>query len=244
MPGGCGCDEEACEYSRVRDSFQIECLAELPPSHEPVTPELIWDLLAGHKLPTCPPCPEDPWVVLARVTLPAALSTPLAATMIDNVSVRRQLYRTALLQQQLIACCCGDQPATAAADLVVTQDATMTGRRVRIVLTVQNQGPAAAQNVVVTDSVSVQATGAGTSVATFTSSGFTATVGTWTQKSPPGPFIATLGTLAPGQVAELRFNVSVGGEGPRTVLSTATVQSDTPDPQPGNNSVTTTALVS
>ena len=29
LSAGCGCEDEACEYSRVRDSFQIECLIEL-----------------------------------------------------------------------------------------------------------------------------------------------------------------------------------------------------------------------
>ena len=244
MPAGCGCDEEACEYSRIRDSFQIECLAELPPSHEATPAELICDLIANGKLPACPPCPEDPWVVLARVSLPATVGTPLAGSMIDNVAVRRQLYRTALLQEQLIACCCGDQPEPAAADVRISQAATVTGRRIRYVLTVENHGPAPAQNVVVTDTVSVQVTAAGIPTGGFTTSGFVPAAGTWTQKTPPGPFVATLGTLAPGQVAELRFNASIGGEGPRSVLNTVTVQSDTPDPQPGNNNKTLTVLVS
>src|SRR5262245_53359808 len=26
LPAGCGCDETACEYSRIRDGFEIECL--------------------------------------------------------------------------------------------------------------------------------------------------------------------------------------------------------------------------
>jgi hypothetical protein len=252
MPSGCGCEEDACEYSRIRDSFQIECLAELPPSHEPVPAELICDLLAGKKLPTCPPCPEDPWVVLARVTLPAAVGTPLTAAMIDNLTVRRQLYRTALLQQQLIACCCGDQPAPAAADLVVTQIASVTGRRIRYDITVQNQGPSPAQNVVVTDEVIVSGPivggpeGGPTGVVglAFAATAFATTVGTWTQKTTPGPFVAALGTLAPGQVAELRFNAAPQGQGSRTFDSTVSVQSDTPDPEPGNNKVTTTTQLS
>src|SRR6266536_515018 len=31
LPSGCGCEEEDCEYSRIRDSFQISCLKDLPP---------------------------------------------------------------------------------------------------------------------------------------------------------------------------------------------------------------------
>lgn len=33
-PSGCGCDEAACEYSRVRDSFEIKVLWQLPNSHK------------------------------------------------------------------------------------------------------------------------------------------------------------------------------------------------------------------
>lgn len=242
MPAGCGCDEEACEYSRVRDSFQIECLAELPPSHEPVPPELICDLIAAHKLPTCPPCPEDPWVVLARVTLPATIGAPLANTMIDNVSVRRQLYRTALLQQQLIECCCGDRTTepTVTADVAVVASAAVTGRRVQFVITVTNAGPSPAANVVVTDTLSVSPN----TPATLTPSAFTTPVGTWTQTAMPGPFTANLGTLAPGQSVQLRFRTAVSGEGEGFQLqNTVAVTTTTTDPQPGNNSQTIPILV-
>jgi hypothetical protein len=114
MPASCACEEEACEYSRIRDSFQIECLAELPPSHQPKPPEpLLCDLINGRRLAACPPCPAEPWVVLAQVTLPASPSTQVTDSSIDNIAVRRQLYSTAVLQEQLIACCCRErlQPA-------------------------------------------------------------------------------------------------------------------------------------
>ena len=105
MPGGCGCDDSACEYSRIRDSFEICCLTELPPSHKP---PLICDLLTQGALPPCPPCPDDPWVVLAQVDLPASSGAEVSDSMINNVIVRRQLYSTAMLQEQLIHCCCKD----------------------------------------------------------------------------------------------------------------------------------------
>jgi len=111
MPAGCACEEEVCEYSRIRDSFQIECLVELPPSHQPKPPgPLLCDLINGKRLPPCPPCPAEPWVVLAQVTLPALPSTPIADSGIDNITFRRQIYSTALLQEQLIACCCRERP--------------------------------------------------------------------------------------------------------------------------------------
>ena len=111
MPAGCACEEEACEYSRIRDSFQIECLAELPPSHQPRPPDpLLCDLINGKRLPQCPPCPAEPWVVLAQVTLPASPSTQITDSGIDNITFRRQIYSTAVLQEQLIACCCRERP--------------------------------------------------------------------------------------------------------------------------------------
>jgi hypothetical protein len=46
-------------------------------------------------------------VVLAKVTLPAPPKTDIS---IDNITFRRQIYSTAVLQEQLIACCCKEQP--------------------------------------------------------------------------------------------------------------------------------------
>jgi hypothetical protein len=108
MPGGCGCQEQACETSRIRDSFEIDCLEELPPSHQGQAPPSICDVLSGRNLQLCPPCPADPWVVLARVTLPASGNVPVAQSQIDNF-VRRQLFSTAAIQDQVIRCCCGTQ---------------------------------------------------------------------------------------------------------------------------------------
>lgn len=34
LPTGCGCDESACEYSRIHDGYEIKCLTELPESHK------------------------------------------------------------------------------------------------------------------------------------------------------------------------------------------------------------------
>lgn len=83
-PAGCGCDETGCEYSRVRDSFEIKVLWELPKSHVAArldddqwctavqnTPAKL-KRLHGFPIPACPECVEDPWVVLATVTIPAA----------------------------------------------------------------------------------------------------------------------------------------------------------------------------
>jgi hypothetical protein len=104
-PLGCACDEAACEYSRIRDDFKIACLTELPVSHQP-QPARLCDLLSQQEILPCLPCPEEPWLVLAQVTLPSASTVNIANKDIDNFGVRRQLYSTATLQAQLIDWCC------------------------------------------------------------------------------------------------------------------------------------------
>src|ERR1041384_6966879 len=68
LPAGCAWEDEDCEYSRIRDSFQVTCLAELPPQPTPI-PNLC-ELIGREQLTPCPPCPTTPWVVLARAPLP------------------------------------------------------------------------------------------------------------------------------------------------------------------------------
>jgi hypothetical protein len=84
--GGCGGDTTACEYSRIRDSFAVKILHELPASYAnlrpaPATPSFLQQPSADHGRDTqqadppaarrcgspCPPCPEDPWVILADI---------------------------------------------------------------------------------------------------------------------------------------------------------------------------------
>jgi hypothetical protein len=101
MPVGCACDEDDCQYSRIRDSFQISCLDD-----QPLTADPAWlcDTIGKGSVFPCPPCPTNPWLVLAKVTL----STGGAQPVPDN-SVRRMILSTAVLQRQLIKCCCGPQ---------------------------------------------------------------------------------------------------------------------------------------
>ncbi|HMD70393.1 MAG TPA: Ig-like domain-containing protein [Bryobacteraceae bacterium] len=106
MASMCGCGDDGCEYSRIRDGFSLGCLTALPPVE--ATP-LICDLRLRRVTAPCPPCPSSPWVALASVTLPASTSAVLADAAI-NITVRKALYRTELLQAQLISCCCGQAP--------------------------------------------------------------------------------------------------------------------------------------
>ena len=101
---GCDCDDDACQYSRIRDSFQIQCLTRLPPSPPPVS---LCEVVRGGIIAPCPPCPTEPWVVLAKINLPSATTMNITNTNIDNFSVRRVLLGTAVLQDQIVRCCCG-----------------------------------------------------------------------------------------------------------------------------------------
>ena len=74
---GCGCGENECEYSRVQDSFAIRVLTALPASYSDPMPSA--SLLNPFRCETdanrnpvaraCPPCPPEPWVILADVSM-------------------------------------------------------------------------------------------------------------------------------------------------------------------------------
>jgi hypothetical protein len=69
---GCGCEGESCEYSRIRDSFALKILTELPhgyttPMSQPSFMGLMTCQAGGAQ--ACPPCPDHPWVILADVTI-------------------------------------------------------------------------------------------------------------------------------------------------------------------------------
>jgi hypothetical protein len=88
-PAGCGCDLLDCEYSRIRDSFELKLLWALPAGHKAAKAwDAAWQATVaeqrqvvrefGLPIPPCMPCAEDPWVVLARITIPTV--TPSGAT--------------------------------------------------------------------------------------------------------------------------------------------------------------------
>ena len=70
-PCGCGCDDTACEYSRVRDSFALKLLAKLPSTYaDPLVPPneaVLRPCDPNRTARRCPPCPDEPWVILADV---------------------------------------------------------------------------------------------------------------------------------------------------------------------------------
>jgi hypothetical protein len=62
--GGCGCESNACEFSRLCDGYEICVLDHCPDSHKnPI------NLAFGGPPPDCPECPTEPWVVLSAFTV-------------------------------------------------------------------------------------------------------------------------------------------------------------------------------
>lgn len=92
QPAGCSCDDSACEFSRFRDGYVIRVLTSTEyrtvatdPSSAPDWRALFPVATPRNPNPRCKPCPENPWVVLASVTL----DTTGRITAIDNSGPRR-----------------------------------------------------------------------------------------------------------------------------------------------------------
>jgi hypothetical protein len=107
MPAGCGCDEAECEYSRIRDSFALKVLTELPPTYNPMPNTDIESAVyctdpASYRR-HCPPCPDDPWVILATIALNA--NGEIGEESIDCMAYRRYVVSFAETYIR-----CGQQP--------------------------------------------------------------------------------------------------------------------------------------
>ena len=69
---GCGCEGDACEYTRVRDGFALKLLTELPQGYStPMAQPSFMGLMtcSSGVARGCPPCPDHPWVILADITI-------------------------------------------------------------------------------------------------------------------------------------------------------------------------------
>jgi len=90
----CG-DDTDCEYSRIRSSYVIKVLTELPETYQDPLPEPeIGSAVSCSRQAddpyrrACPPVPASPWIILAKIDrLPP--NGALEAGDIDNVSLRR-----------------------------------------------------------------------------------------------------------------------------------------------------------
>lgn len=112
LPAGCGCDDTACEFSRIRDGFEVRCMprpdtpAPAPaPAPAPTLCEIQDDI--ARLLPGLPALPANDWIELAVIVLPSAeagTAPTLSTALIDN-NVRRVLHSTSLIQEQVITTC-------------------------------------------------------------------------------------------------------------------------------------------
>lgn len=92
QPAGCSCDDNACEDSRFRDGYVVKILTaseyralaanlSTPPDWRSLFPVAT----PRNPNPTCWPCPDKPWVVLASIML----NSNGSITAIDNNGSRR-----------------------------------------------------------------------------------------------------------------------------------------------------------
>lgn len=80
----CGCEETQYEPSRVQDSFRVDVLWAVPERFDAQE----FDFCAQDLAP-CPECTDSPYVMLARINLPASESVPITRGEIDNTIDRR-----------------------------------------------------------------------------------------------------------------------------------------------------------
>jgi hypothetical protein len=234
---GCGCDNDPCQYSRVRDSFQIQCLNQLPA--QPSTPTVtLCQAVLNPVLASCPPCPTDPWVVLAKITLPGSSSMQIAASQIDNVSVRTLVLSTALIQSQVFNCCCGGSTSPQGnLSIAQTYAPVLNSIQTAVSITVTNNSSIAAANVVVTVALAVAANPAGPPYLTATAGSQWTTAG----GTPPLSLTSTSFSLAAGANQVLTYDLEPYPDQPQfTVTSAAAVTTTTTGISGGNNSITMT----
>ena len=108
-PLGCGCDESACEYARIREGFELGLRFALPESHVRASKaDEAWceqikrwarssDIPGPLPVPPCPECPADPCVVIARICLPEATGGRIGDKDI-SYDGRRVLYGVSALR--------------------------------------------------------------------------------------------------------------------------------------------------
>ena len=104
-PVGCGCDDTVCEYSRIRDSYEVRCLGSLPDSdgENYQVQNTLCDAVNTSKVVAFLPCPESPWIVLAKVEIEVNVDQIRAPVLYSDC--RRVLLSTALIQAHLQAEC-------------------------------------------------------------------------------------------------------------------------------------------
>lgn len=79
---GCGCEETQYEASRIQDAFQVDVLWSLSENNQAKR----FDLCTKDLAP-CPECTDCPYVILARINLPASDSVPITQVHIETEDI-------------------------------------------------------------------------------------------------------------------------------------------------------------
>jgi hypothetical protein len=84
IPGGaCKCEEPVYVEARTGDGYQAGVVWPSPSDFHTGAPQAPSPDLCQPDSPSCPTCPDSPWVTLARIVLPQR-GVPITAAMIDN----------------------------------------------------------------------------------------------------------------------------------------------------------------
>ena len=171
---------------------------------------------------TAPPCPAG-----TPAGTPLNVGTPVDVTVSSSLTTCTTTA-TGLFQYQL--------PCKPGADLSIAKTASpnpvVTGSFLTYTISVNNNGPNPAENVVVSDPLP----GGTNFVSCSASQGTCAVQG--------NSVVANLGTINPPGFASLTIVVSVSAPGDSTITNTAVVSSTTPDTNTSNNTASVTTSVS
>ncbi len=225
QPAGCGCEGEQCEYSRRRDGYEIGILDHCPHDQQGEPP----DVEPCNGIPECPPCPDEPWVVLAEVEIDGdgIVGDP------DNCSCRRIVVSLARFW-----CRCEEEepepepePAPGAITAIALHDprtgAVIAGdvpRNSAVELTATGSGLATVAKVAVPDGIEVAAM-------TATADKVAATLKV-TGQAPIGPVNLRLLDAADQLVAERADAFRVVGLGQPPAPKPAPAPAPVPGPAP------------
>lgn len=176
---------------------------------------------------------EDPALPGSVITFPPEQDVHLKCYNIDSILVpigadfRDQFFSVTVLDAETERLCTTVTKSVLSADLSIEKsdnpDPVNPGNQLTYSITVNNAGPTAAQNVVVTDTLPAGVT-------------FVSTTGC--AEDPTGVPTCSLGTILAGGFTSYTITVTVNLATFGTLTNTASVTSDTPDPNPSNNTVT------
>ncbi len=180
-------------------------------------------------------CSYSDNVVCSLGTIPAGSDKSVQIAVIVNSEGSGSIANTAVVSSDTPEENPGDEsttittnttPSQETADLSISKSAdpnpVLVGQQLTYLITVDNNGPSTATNVVVTDTLPAEVS--------FSS----ASAGC----SNAGSVVCSLGSIAAGTNKSVQIVVTVDSEGSGNIANTAVVGSDTPEANPGDESTT------